>query len=204
MLHVFDFITWRYSLVTENDRPFSQSTFGILAILNDGAKSGYEIMKFLTSPEVFYWRESYGNIYPILKKLNTGGFVRQINADVKKKRRIYYEITDKGRSKLSGWLTTPPILSRFRVEMLMKLRFGEIAGIDNMKTNIEHYKKLNEAEIEECRALIETMEEGDNSLTNSLRELTVLYFLHFKQAMNDWCTESLSILDKHIEESSDN
>ena len=96
----------------ENDKPYSQSTYGILAILSEGAKSGYEIKKFLSANEVFYWRESYGNIYPILKRLKASGLVRQIDADVKKKRRIYYEITDEGKKELARWLTTPPALSR--------------------------------------------------------------------------------------------
>jgi len=189
-------------LAFEKDRPFTQSTYGILAILSEGAKSGYEIMKFLSSPEVFYWRESYGNIYPILRQLNSGGFVRQIDADIKKKRRIYYEITDKGRLELSTWLTTPPALTRFRVEILMKLRFGEMSGIDNMKSNIEHYRKLSIAEIEECSELMENIYKGKKNLTNDLRNLTVLYLLRFKQAMDDWCSDSVEILDKWDNENS--
>lgn len=184
----------------ENDGSYSQSTYGILAILSEGAKSGYEIKKFLSANEVFYWRESYGNIYPILKRLKSSGLVRQIDADVKKKRRIYYEITDEGKKELAGWLTTPPTLSRFRVEILMKLRFGEISGIENMKKNIEHYRKLNFEEINECREAIRSLEKDDDtSLLDELRVLTILYLLRFKEANEVWCTESIQILDQWME-----
>ena len=183
-------------MINVNDHPFSQSTYGILAILSEGAKSGYEIKKFLSEQELFYWRESFGNIYPILKKLKAQGLVRQIDADIKKKRRIYYEITEDGHAELRRWLTTPPALTRFRVELLMKLRFGEISGVDNMISNIEHYRKLNIAEIDECRELIESLKENGEGITDEIRAITALYLLRFKQAMNDWCTESIEILDR--------
>jgi len=184
------------NVTNASDHPFSQSTYGILAILSEGAKSGYEIKKFLSGQELFYWRESFGNIYPILKKLKAQGLVRQIDADIRKKRRIYYEITEDGHAELRRWLTTPPALTRFRVELLMKLRFGEISGVENMISNIEHYRELNIAEIDECRELIESMKENGEGLTDEVRAIAALYLLRFKQAMNDWCTESIEILDR--------
>ncbi|MEN8208208.1 MAG: PadR family transcriptional regulator [Candidatus Fermentibacteria bacterium] len=179
-----------------NDHPFSQSTYGILAILSEGAKSGYEIKKFLSGEEVFYWRESFGNIYPILKKLKAQGLVRQFNADIKKKRRIYYEITEAGDAELRRWLTTPPTLTRFRVEVLMKLRFGKPSGIENMISNIEHYRNLNISEIDECHELIEKLQDNREDLTDDVRVIAALYLLRFKQAINDWCSESIEILSK--------
>lgn len=184
------------------DHPFSQSTYGILAILSEGAKSGYDIKKFLSAQEMFYWRESYGNIYPILRKLKSHGFVRQIDADIRKKRRIYYEITEEGRAELLRWITTPPALTRFRIELLMKLKFGEISGVENMKTNIEHYRNLNNADIDECQELIESLKENGENLTDEIRVIAALYLLRFKQAINDWCTESIEILDRWVKKHS--
>ncbi len=173
----------------------SQSTYGILAILSEGPRSGYEIKKMLSEGEMFYWKESYGNIYPILRKLNEDGLVKLINADYKKKRRIYYELNEAGWNEFLEWLRKPPVLSRFRVELLMKLRFGERAGIDTMKSHIEHYRNVNLEEIEECNAMIEDIKAHGNGLTNEIRLLTVTYLIRFKQAILDWCDESLEVLD---------
>ena len=126
------------------------------------------------------------------------GLVHQIDADIRKKRRIYYEITEDGRTELLQWITTPPILTRFRVELLMKLRFGAIADVDTMKANIEHYRKLNIAEISECLDLIESLRENRENLTDEIRAITALYLLRFKQAMNTWCVESTEILDRWV------
>lgn len=184
------------ALTGNNDNLFSQSTYGILAILSEGSKTGYDIKKFLSSPEVFYWRESYGNIYPILRNLKDCGFVRQIDADIKKKRRILYEITDEGRKELLNWILTPPDLTRFRIELLMKLRFGEIAGIDIMKSHIKHYRKLSIADIDECNELIDSLNKPDMSIKNTVRSITSLYMVHFKEAINNWCTESIKTLER--------
>ncbi len=186
------------ALTGNNDHLFSQSTYGILAILSEGSKTGYDIKKFLSSKEVFYWSESYGNIYPILRSLKDRGFVRQIDADIKRKRRIFYEITDEGCKELLNWILTPPDLTRFRVELLMKLRFGEIAGIDVMKSHIEHYRKLSIPEIDECNELIDSLNKQDMSIKNTVRSITALYFLHFKQAINNWCAESIETLDRWL------
>jgi PadR family transcriptional regulator AphA len=173
----------------------SQSTYGILAMLSEGLRSGYEIKKMLSQGEMFYWKESYGNIYPILRKLTEDSLVRQIAADHKKKKRIYYELTETGWEELLEWLRKPPELGRFRVELLMKLRFGERAGIDTMKSHIEHYRKVNQEEIEECDAILEEMKVLGSGLTDEVRTLTVTYLTRFKQAILGWCDESLEVLD---------
>jgi len=155
-----------------------------------------------TRSRSFSQRRSYGNIYPILRQLKDRGLVRQIDADIRKKRRIYYDLTEEGRAELLRWLDTPPALTRFRVELLMKLRFGEMSGVERMKSNIEHYRRLNIAEIDECQQLIESLKESGEDLTDEIRAIAALYLLRFKQAMNDWCTESKEILERWSEKQS--
>ncbi len=165
-------------------------------MLSEGQKSGYEIKKLLSEGEMFFWKESYGNIYPILRKLTEDKLVHAIDADIKKKRRIYYELTDRGRQELLEWLITPPVLGRFRVELLMKLRFGEVAGIGVMRSHIEHYRKINLAEITECENILGELNGNRGSLTDEARYLTITYLMDFKRAIIEWCEESIKRLDK--------
>jgi len=165
-------------------------------MLSEGQKSGYEIKKLLSEGEMFFWKESYGNIYPILRKLTEDNLVRSIDADIKKKRRIYYELTNAGRKELLEWLMTPPVLGRFRVELLMKLRFGETAGIGVMKSHIDHYKRINIAEIAECEDIIGELNNIGDSLTDEARRLTITYMLGFKRAIVEWCGESIKRLEE--------
>ena len=175
----------------------TQSTYGILAMLSEGPRSGYEIKKILSEGEMFYWKESYGNIYPILRRLTDDGLVKQIDADNKRKRRIYYELTATGWNELLEWLGRPPILSRFRVELLMKLRFGHRAGIETMKSHIRYYRDINVQEIEECDSILEEMKSEDSGMPGEVRALTVSYLKHFKQAILCWCDESMDVLESH-------
>ena len=75
------------------------------------------------------WNESYGQIYPNLKKLAASGFVTSKTERQKGKpdRRIY-SITKKGRERLTKWLAVPPQPEIARNELLLKLFFGAQAA----------------------------------------------------------------------------
>lgn len=72
-----------------------------------------------------FWNESYGQIYPNLKRLAADGFVssRAEKQKGKPDRRIY-SITKNGRQRLASWLTVPPQAEIPRNELLLKLFFG--------------------------------------------------------------------------------
>ena len=49
----------------------SKTRFAVLGILSYGPMSGYDIKKFYEQNVAGFWSESYGQIYPILKRLAT-------------------------------------------------------------------------------------------------------------------------------------
>ena len=51
----------------------SRTKYAVLGMLNQGPKCGYEIKKELEKSSMFFWNESYGQIYPMLKKLVANG-----------------------------------------------------------------------------------------------------------------------------------
>lgn len=74
----------------------------VLSVLSKGPSYGYEIIKIINNDAkgAFVWRE--GTIYPILHKLEHGGYVltQWEEAETGRKRKYYY-ITAKGRAVLS-------------------------------------------------------------------------------------------------------
>ncbi|MDH3629255.1 MAG: PadR family transcriptional regulator, partial [Acidobacteriota bacterium] len=44
----------------------SSSRYAVLGILTLEPMSGYDIKKFIETSVAHFWRESYGNIYPLL------------------------------------------------------------------------------------------------------------------------------------------
>ena len=93
--------------MTPNEYP--QSYYGILAILTLGPQTGYDIRKELEHPEVFYWKESYGNIYPMLRNLEKDGLIDRRESQVKKKKKMIYQLNEAGLRTLNRWLEEPAI-----------------------------------------------------------------------------------------------
>jgi DNA-binding PadR family transcriptional regulator len=96
---------------------------GILAIHDD--QSGYEIRKTIQQSVGFFWGESYGQIYPTLKRLAAGGLIvpSKSTSQTRPKRQEYC-ITGAGRSALQEWLAVPYRDNPPRDEFLLKLFFG--------------------------------------------------------------------------------
>lgn len=103
---------------------------GILAIHDN--QSGYEIRKTIQQTVGFFWGESFGQIYPTLKKLLVEKLIVPSNSDPApgyptsspRSRRQEYCITPAGRACLQQWLAVPYRDNPPRDEFLLKLFFG--------------------------------------------------------------------------------
>jgi len=97
----------------------------LLGLLTIAPMSGYDMGQTISGSIGHFWNESYGQIYPNLKRLAADGFVssRAEKQKGKPDRRIY-SITKNGRQRLASWLTVPPQAEIPRNELLLKLFFG--------------------------------------------------------------------------------
>jgi DNA-binding PadR family transcriptional regulator len=104
--------------------------------------SGYDIRKGIQQSIGYFWAESYGQIYPALKRLVAEGLIAPSKASSKgRKRRQTYAITDAGRAALRQWLALPFHNEPPRNEFLLKLFFAGEASPD---VAIAHIQDLNE------------------------------------------------------------
>jgi len=98
----------------------------LLGILAIEPMSGYDLGQTIRASVGRIWNESYGQIYPNLKKLAAAGFVTAKTERQKgKPDRHIYSITGKGREHLVKWLIVEPQPEIPRNEFLLKLFFGE-------------------------------------------------------------------------------
>jgi DNA-binding PadR family transcriptional regulator len=117
---------------------------GILAIHDD--QSGYEIRKTIQQSVGFFWGESYGQIYPTLKRLAADGLiVPSRSASSGRTRRQEYSITAAGRSALQEWLAVPYRDDPPRDEFLLKLFFGVEAAPGVSIAHIRKFQEKNRA-----------------------------------------------------------
>jgi len=124
----------------------------LLGLLAIEPMSGYDLGLTIRGSVGYFWNESYGQIYPNLKKLANDGFVSCKTERQKGKpdRRIY-SITPKGRERLMTWLAVSPQPEIPRNELLLKLFFGEQVPTQILIGYVERMA-------EERRALIELLE----------------------------------------------
>ena len=117
----------------------------LLGLLTIGPMSGYDLGQAIRTSVGFFWNESYGQIYPNLKKLAAEGFVIAKRERQKgKPERHVYSITKKGRERLAAWLAVAPQPEIPRNELLLKLFFGAQISPD---ISIEHVERMMKQEL---------------------------------------------------------
>ncbi len=108
----------------------SRTAYVILGMLSIQSNlSGYELHNAIEDNFGSFWGESYGQIYPTLKRLLAESLIEGCKpASAPKKRRQEYALTDAGRAKLREWLALPFQNDPPRNEFMLKLFFCREAG----------------------------------------------------------------------------
>jgi len=108
----------------------NRTAYVILGMLSiEPNKSGYDIRKAVESSVGHFWNESYGQIYPALKRLVAEGLiVPSRSTTVPRQRRQEYSLTEAGHACLREWLALPFQNDPPRNEFLLKLFFGREAA----------------------------------------------------------------------------
>jgi DNA-binding PadR family transcriptional regulator len=121
----------------------NRTAYVILGMLSIAPKgSGYEIHKAIQENFGSFWGESYGQIYPTLKRLAAEGLIEPCQpATAPKKRRQEYALTGAGRACLRQWLAQPFQNDPPRNEFMLKLFFGREA---EPGVSVAHVRELNE------------------------------------------------------------
>jgi DNA-binding PadR family transcriptional regulator len=121
----------------------------LLGLLAIESMSGYDLGQTIRASVGHFWNESYGQIYPNLKKLEKQGSIssRTERQRGKPDRRIY-SITDKGRARLREWLAVPPQPEIPRNELLLKLFLGEQAPAEILIGHVERMRDEHQAALD--------------------------------------------------------
>jgi DNA-binding PadR family transcriptional regulator len=130
----------------------------LLGMLTIEPMSGYDLSLAIRSSIGFFWSESFGQIYPNLRKMAAQGLVTCKTEKRKgKPDRQVYSITAKGRKRLREWLGVEPQPEIPRNELLLKLFFGPQAPAQSLIAYVERMAE-NERELLERFERIEREE----------------------------------------------
>jgi len=118
----------------------SRSRYAVLGILTVEPMSGYDIKKFIESSVSHFWRESFGNIYPLLNRLADEKLVRRrTQVQPGKPDRHVYSLTAAGGTAFLAWLGEPVEEEAVRSELLLKLFFGRHLSDRHIAAHLSEY-----------------------------------------------------------------
>jgi DNA-binding PadR family transcriptional regulator len=175
----------------------NRTAYVLLGMLSLAPKaSGYDLHKAIEENFGSFWGESYGQIYPTLKRLAAEGLIEPSKPEsAPKKRRQTYALTDAGRVCLREWLAQPFQNDPPRNEFLLKLFFGREAAPG---VAIAHVRELNERN-RRTLAMLEGIEKmarefQSNNPNKPYWMLTLGLGLALTRAALDWGESALAEL----------
>jgi DNA-binding PadR family transcriptional regulator len=164
---------------------------GILAI--EAGQSGYEIRKMIEGTVGFFWGESYGQLYPTLKRLTADGLITARRP--KSGTRQEYSIAPAGRAALEQWLALPFRDDPPRDEFLLKLFFGHEAAPSVALAHLRDFQQKHR----EAVAMLEQIESVSRAVNSHLPGfpfwiLTLTYGLARMRAELEWSETAVAAI----------
>ena len=175
----------------------SSSKEVLLGLLTIEPMSGYDLGQVIRDSIGHFWNESYGQIYPNLKKLAAEGFVGSKAERQKDKpdRRIY-SIAPKGRKRLAEWLAIEPQPEIPRNELLLKLFFGAQASIETLVGFVERMAEREGAQLRNFERIHAELEKGRQYPGTPYWKMAARFGQIELDAHLRWTQESLADLNK--------
>jgi DNA-binding PadR family transcriptional regulator len=167
----------------------------ILGMLGSGPMSGYEIRKYVKELFSYMWDIGYGQIYPMLSRLEREGMATMEEAPSGRgPNRKVYGITEAGRKELRAWLRSP---EKKEYELLLKMCFGIEMEPGMLAEKLEAYAHKREGEIALMEQWLGELGDGQPYGPNTpyYRMITKLGLAYFKEEA-EWCGESIETIKR--------
>jgi PadR family transcriptional regulator, regulatory protein AphA len=174
----------------------NKTKYAVLGLLAYAPLSGYDIRRIYAESLGNFWSESYGHIYPILKRLEEEGLATgAVQRQAGKPDRNVYTITDEGRGELRRWLAVPAEPAHERIEVLLKLFHGWEVGPDAMIALVRQQRAEHEALLRRYAGYGAEMTAHPDPPTPYWL-MTVSCGRHLSEAWLAWCDETLEKLEQ--------
>jgi DNA-binding PadR family transcriptional regulator len=162
-----------------------------------GAMSGYDIRALIGRSIGYFWSESYGQIYPGLKRLAAAGLVeKKTERQRGRPDRHVYSLTVEGRIRLKEWLKLPATSEPPRNELLLKLFFGAQVPHSVSREHVTEFVEQHKKALKTYAAIAkELLKDGDNAEA-PFWLMTLSLGKHASDASVKWARETLKKLDE--------
>lgn len=167
----------------------------LLGMLSIGPMSGYDLKQRIELSIGNFWTESYGQIYPALRKLEGDGLV--VGEDKGKAGRKVYQLTEAGRDRLEEWLGVTPKPRVPRHETLLKLFMGANVPAETSLAHVAELRTRFAADLrryEGTEAHLRRTYGGSAGLPYWL--ITLHYGRDEARMVVNWCDDTAKILEQ--------
>ncbi len=141
----------------------------ILGLLKFSPRTGYDVKRVTDFSTRFFWRASYGQIYPELRGLEAAGLVGAREEPRGRRPRRVYELTPRGERALSTWLLGETDLYELRDEGLLRLFFGELVEPEELLALVRRRRAWYEGSADYFRTIAAQLGEVEGPSGEVLR-----------------------------------
>lgn len=176
----------------------AKTKYVILGLLSEQDLTGYEIKKIVDIRFSFFWNESYGQIYPELKKMMAEGLITMHSMpDAGKRKKIGYSITENGKKALVAWLTGPTEKESVRFELLLKMYFSNMVDAKVMQRQVFDFLTAHEQQLAVLNMVQTELQVIAEEHSNHQDILRIIDFgQKVYTAYIEWCRETIKYLEK--------
>jgi DNA-binding PadR family transcriptional regulator len=172
--------------------------YAILAALNEGDATGYDLVKEFDGSIGFFWPATHQQIYRELDSLHKAKAVTfEIKEGKRGAERKVFTLTKKGREELREWIEkeckrTPP-----KSELLVKIFAGEIVSNQVLRKHFEKAREETAARLKAYRAIEKRYFSNPSRLPRKkrLQYLTLRCGIMDAEAYLKWVHEAFQLLE---------
>ena len=173
---------------------------GILGLISNGDKTGYEIMTVFRDSLNHFWTAQTSQIYRELQTMEKSGWISQIHvAQAGKPDKNVFSITPAGHEELLRWLRQDNLPAGYRNPFLLKTFFmGELP----VQENIEFFKALQGAVVfpdegKKVSADADLYKQAVNHPEKAVYwKLTIEFGRMYEKMQQEWCKYCIGELEK--------
>ena len=183
-----------------------QTDYVILGLLGERPMSGYDVKKVVDIRFGFFWSESFGQIFPALKRLAEEGLIAEAeSAGTGAHGRKLYHTTPAGVDALQSWLALPVEKESYRLEILLKLYFANYTAPEVLLGHLRRFTEAHERQL----ALMDLFQtELEGILDEDENHRDILRVIDCGQRVNraylDWSRETIAYFERRTGHASEN
>lgn len=171
----------------------------ILGLLFHEDLTGYDIKKRIDGAISFFWKGSFGSIYPSLSAMENSGLIGKCKTDgAGGREKILYRITAKGKRLLKDWISDEQASNDLKYETLLKLYFGGAQRPEISLHNVEVFESGIKADLELLKMYKANLEKQTDNTDHIHYLLTVMFGIETYGAYLKWCSKAKKILTEMI------